>query len=127
MAPALYNPGFSRIVNGMVAIEKTIEITADGRLRLDIRLPKTIPGGKTNVVLVFPSAEDPASKSQAAPYLRESFPAIEELKNEARRKTAERLADPSGDSLQKYCGCLKDLFSEDGVEYQREIRSEWPD
>jgi hypothetical protein len=111
----------------MIAIEKIIEITADGRLRLDITLPKTIPGGRTNVVLVFPSLKNPSSEAENTPCLWEPFPGIEELKNEAGRKTAERLADPSGDSLQKYCGCLKGFFPEDGVEYQRKLRDEWPD
>jgi hypothetical protein len=56
-----------------------------------------------------------------------TFPGIEELKAEARQKTAERFAYPSGDSLQKYCGVLKDIFTEDGLEYQRRLRDEWPD
>jgi hypothetical protein len=111
----------------MIAIEKTIEITADGRLRLDITLPKTIPGGRTNVVLVFPFVEGPVSETPDTSCSWEPFLGIEELKNEAKRKTAERFADPSGDSLQKYCGCLQSLFPEDGVECQRKMRDEWPD
>ncbi|MDR2434749.1 MAG: hypothetical protein LBD47_09300 [Treponema sp.] len=70
------------------------------------------------------AAESPAPESRNA---REPFPTLEELKAEARRKTAERLDDPSGDSLQKYCGCLKGVFLEDGVECQWKLHDEWPD
>jgi hypothetical protein len=106
----------------MIAIEQTIDIAADRRLHLDMTLPETVPSGRTSVVLLFLSD----NKSPRL-YTPEPFPSIEELKAEADRKAAERFADPSGDSLQKYCGCLKDVFSEDGVEYQRKIRDEWPD
>jgi hypothetical protein len=58
------------------------------------------------------------------------FPAIEELMAEARRKADERFAEMERtgvDPLQKYCGILKDVFPEDGLEYQRMMRDEWPD
>jgi hypothetical protein len=64
------------------------------------------------------------------PYLWEPFPAIEELMAEAERKAAERVAEMERtgvDPLQKYCGILKDVFPEDGLEYQRMMRDEWPD
>ncbi|MDR1256606.1 MAG: hypothetical protein LBJ86_02540, partial [Spirochaetaceae bacterium] len=98
----------------MIAIEQTVDIAADGRLRLDMALPETVPAGRTSVVLVFPFSEEPPRR-----YAPEPFPSIEELMAEIDRKAAERFADPSGDSLQKYCGCLEDVFTEDGVEYQR--------
>jgi hypothetical protein len=55
---------------------------------------------------------------------------IEQLKADARRKTEERLAEwekTGVDPLQKFCGALKDIFHEGGLEYQRRMRDEWPD
>jgi hypothetical protein len=63
-------------------------------------------------------------------YVPELFPSIEELKAEAKRKAAERRAEMERtgiDPLARFAGCLKDVFTEDGVEYQRRIRDEWPD
>jgi hypothetical protein len=31
------------------------------------------------------------------------------------------------DPLARFAGCLKDVFPEDGLEYQRKMRDEWPD
>jgi hypothetical protein len=55
---------------------------------------------------------------------------LEALKAEGRRKAEERRAEwerTGVDPLQKYCGILKDIFPEDGLEYQRKMRDEWPD
>ncbi|MDR1287872.1 MAG: hypothetical protein LBK08_09720 [Treponema sp.] len=60
----------------------------------------------------------------------EPFPTIEELKAEAGRKAAERLAEMEKtgvDPLAQFAGCLKNIFPEDGMEYQRKMRDEWPD
>jgi hypothetical protein len=113
----------------MITIEQTVDIPADRRLRLDMTLPQSVPSGRADIVLVLSVAE-PAEKAEEEAsriYTPKPFPTIEELKEEARQKTAARLACPSGDSLQKYCGILKDVFTEDGVEYQRKLRDEWPD
>jgi hypothetical protein len=121
-----------RYIYAMITIEKTVDISADRRLHLDLTLPKTVPSGKTSVVLVFPSVEAPvpAEQETRSAYAPEIFPAIEELKAEARQKTTERFAEMEKtgvDPLQKYCGILKDVFPEDGLEYQRWMRDEWPD
>jgi hypothetical protein len=66
----------------------------------------------------------------APPYTPEPFPTIEELKAEAGRKAAERMAEMEKtgvDPLARFAGCLKDVFPEDGLEYQRMMRDEWPD
>jgi hypothetical protein len=104
----------------MITIEQTVDIPADRRLYLD--LPHSVPSGKVDIVLVLSTAEETPRAHTPTP-----FPNIESLKEEARQKTAARLACPSGDPLQKYCGILKDVFTEDGVEYQRKMRDEWPD
>jgi hypothetical protein len=55
---------------------------------------------------------------------------LENLKAEAGRKAAERFAEMEKtgvDPLAQFAGCLKDVFTEDGVEYQRRVRDEWPD
>jgi hypothetical protein len=109
----------------MIAIEQTIDIAADRRLHLDMTLPETVPSGRTSVVLVFPSDKEPSS-----PYKPEPVPTIEELKEEARRKGAKRLAEwekTGVDPLARFAGCLKGVYPEDGVQYQRELRDEWPD
>jgi hypothetical protein len=108
----------------MTIIEKTVDISTDRHLHLDLILPKTAPSGKTSVVLVFSDQETPP------PYTPEPFPTIEELKVQASRKTAERMAamEKTGvDPLARFAGRLKDVFSEDGLEYQRRMRNEWPD
>jgi hypothetical protein len=108
----------------MITIEKTVEISADGRLHLDLTLPKSVPSGKTSVVLVFPDQKTPL------PYTPEPFPTIEELKAEAGQTTAERVAEMERtgvDPLARFAGSLKDIFPEDGLEYQRKMRDEWPD
>ncbi|MDR1148116.1 MAG: hypothetical protein LBK66_05740 [Spirochaetaceae bacterium] len=105
----------------MIAIEQTVDIAADGRLRLDMALPGTVPAGRTSVVLVFPFGEESPRR-----YVPEPFPSIEELKAEAAAKYAEML-ETGIDPLARFAGCLKGVFPEDGVEYQRKMRDEWPD
>ena len=113
----------------MITIEQTITIPADRRLHLDMTLPQSVPSGRTSIVLIIPTSEPAESAEEEAPlvYKPAPEPTIEELMEDARQKTEARLADPSGDSLQKYCGCLEDAFPEDGLVYQRRMRDEWPD
>jgi hypothetical protein len=114
----------------MITIQKTVDIPADRRLIVD--LPEAVPSGRVNVCLVFdPSAETaaPVADGARARLLSHEFPTIEEIKAEAARKGAEREAAIKAtgvDPLQKYCGCLKDVFDEDGVVIQREMRDEAP-
>jgi hypothetical protein len=71
------------------------------------------------------------SVQEAAPlYTAEPFSTIEELKAEASRKAAERMAEiekTGVDPLARFAGSLKDIFPEDGLEYQRKMRDEWSD
>jgi hypothetical protein len=113
----------------MITIEKTVDISADRRFHLDFTLPQTVPSGKTSVVLMFP-AEPPASGEEASFSDELEHLIIEELKADGRRKAEERLAEMERtgvDPLQKYCGALKDIFPEDGLDYQRKMRDEWLD
>jgi hypothetical protein len=115
----------------MITIERTVDISPDKHLHLDLTLPKTVPSGKTSVVLVF-SAETPApgARETPPPYTPEPFPTLEELKAQASRKAAERRAEierTGVDPLARFAGRLKDVFPEDGMEYQRRMRDEWPD
>jgi hypothetical protein len=105
----------------MITIQQTVDITADRRLHLDMALPETVPSGRTNVVLVFPAGKEPP-----LPYTPKPFPSIEELKAEADAKYAEMLRT-GVDPLAKFAGCLKGVYPEDAVKYQRELRDEWPD
>jgi hypothetical protein len=52
-------------------------------------------------------------------------PSLEALRLEAERKAGRRFAGPSGDSLQKFCGSLTHIYTEDGVDTQRRMRDEW--
>jgi hypothetical protein len=112
----------------MITIKKTVDISADRRLHLDLTLPKTVPSGKISVVLVFPAVETSALEVRETqpPYMPEPFPTIEELKAEAATRFAE-IEKTGVDPLAQFAGCLKDVFPEDGIEYQRRMRDEWPD
>jgi hypothetical protein len=98
----------------MMTIEQTVEIPADHRLTIEV--PPEVPA-KTG--------------RPAEPKLSERFAgAFEKLKAEASQKAAERFAEMEKtgvDPLARFAGCLKDVFIEDGVEYQRRMRDEWPD
>jgi hypothetical protein len=60
------------------------------------------------------------------PYMWDPFPTIEKLMAEATARFAE-MERTGVDPLAQYAGCLKDVFPEDGLEYQRKMRDEWPD
>jgi hypothetical protein len=114
----------------MITITRTVDIPADGHLQLD--LPPGVPSGKADMVLVLSRAEGAERTAEEAPpaVTAEPFPSIEELQEEARQKTAARLAEwekTGVDPLARFAGRLKDVFPEDGVEYQRKMRDEWPD
>lgn len=128
-----------------MTIEQTIDIPESRKVHFDVVLPRTVPSGSTKVTLTFLSPDPQETvKSQlpvkpeeqsarvaddealAAYYaaLPETMPAIEELKAEGARKYAERFKD-GYDAMQKFCGCLKDIFPKDGVAYQRQWHAEW--
>ena len=95
-----------------------------------LELPKTTPRGRVKVILTLDTAAEPAPASEDAVsrLLSHQFPTIEELKAEAERKAAEREAyfkATGKDPMQEFCGCLKDVFDEDGVTIQRKMRDEW--
>jgi hypothetical protein len=117
----------------MITIERTVDIPPDRRLVLD--LPKTVPGGRANMIMVL-SREETSTEIYADDdeafqrILSHKFPTVEEMRAEAARKAAERQAyiEATGvDPQQKFCGCLKDVFDEDGAAIQRRMRDEWPD
>jgi hypothetical protein len=125
----------------MITIQQTVDIPANRRLIVDI--PLDVPTGKTSVVLIFSQVERSEAadmdtinrnaerlNSETLDVLSHTFPTIEEIKAEAARKGAKRAAAIKAtgiDPLQKYCGCLKDVFDEDGVVIQRRMRDEWPE
>ena len=121
----------SAILSGMITFQQTVDIPADRHLTLD--LPQTVPSGRVSVVLVFdtPAGAEaetaPAGADAVTRILERQFPTIEELKAEAARKTAARLADPSRDSLTRYAGCLADsaVFEGGPAAIQRQMRDEW--
>jgi hypothetical protein len=76
---------------------------------------------------VFPA---PAAENKEVPhsYRTAPAPAIEELKAEAAAKCA-KMRETGIDPWQQFRESLhgKTIFGEDGVEYQRRMRDEWPD
>ncbi|GHT87099.1 hypothetical protein FACS1894137_13700 [Spirochaetia bacterium] len=89
-----------------------VEIPANHRLTLEI--PLEIPAGRGILTFTPTSAAEPSVS-----------PAMEALKKEAAQKAARRFADPSGDALQRFCGSLAHIYTEDGVVIQRKMRNEW--
>jgi hypothetical protein len=112
----------------MITIKKTVAISKDERLYLDSTFPKTGPSGETNGDWDFSAAEisEFEVRETPPPYIRNSFSPIEELKAEAAARFAE-MERTGVDPLAQFAGCLKDVFPEDGLEYQRRMRDEWPD
>jgi hypothetical protein len=124
----------------MVTIERTVDIPPNRHLSL--HLPKTVPSGRVNIVLVV-SRDEPSAKISpevsADPgedalrrVLSQKFPTLEELEAESARKAAEQQAyyDATGrDMLEDILASFKTTPFEgiDGVEYQRSMRDEWPD
>jgi hypothetical protein len=110
----------------MITIQRTVDIPADRRLSLDFTVPETIPAGKARVTVLLDNAAT-QDTDPLARLLSQPSPTIEEIKAEAARKTKERLADPSRDSLNRYAGCLADspAFEGDAVAIQRKMRDEW--
>jgi hypothetical protein len=84
----------------MMTIQQTIAIPADRRLHLDFDLPENLPEGQADITLIV----KPKGEGRKIPFFRRA-------------------------SIMDFYGCLKDspAFAEDGVEYQRKIRDEWPD
>ncbi|MDR1317366.1 MAG: hypothetical protein LBK13_10895 [Spirochaetales bacterium] len=113
----------------MITIQKTVDIPSDRRLHLDLELPEIVPSGRTSVVLVFPVPESPAAQTTVSTHDPQRSFSLEELKKEARQKTAQRLANPEMDSMKKYAGCLKGskVFDGDSVAIQKAMRDEWPE
>ncbi|GMO61784.1 MAG: hypothetical protein Ta2A_08100 [Treponemataceae bacterium] len=114
----------------MLTIQQTVTIPADRRIFFD--LPDIVPTGKTTIALIFSAPEPVAAKKDTSAdgggfVDSAAFPTIAELKAEAARKTAKRLADPSMDSFRRYAGCLatNKTFEGDPVEIQRKMRDEW--
>ena len=106
-----------------------------------LELPQVVPNGRVKVCLVFDTSEaqsenitenQPDAASRLLVHEFPNFPDIEEIKADAARKTAERLAyfEATGKDLFVE---LRDSFNAkpfegiDGVAYQRKMRDEWPD
>jgi len=99
---------------------QTIDIPASRKITLT--LPETVPTGKMNIRVLF---QKPGKKAPKPAYTPQPFPTLEELKEEAHRKTLEREAS-GRDPWTEIYGCMPDAFG-DAVQYQRELRDEWPD
>jgi hypothetical protein len=99
-----------------MTIKQTVEIPVNHRLTIEI--PQEIPAGKAILTftpaLVVENGARPPAKA-----------AIEALKAEAAQKAERRFGDPSGDALQRFCGSLAHIYTEDGVVIQRRMRGEW--
>jgi hypothetical protein len=85
----------------MITIQQTADITADQRLHLDMALPRTVPSGRTNVVLVFPDGKEPPH-----PYTPDAIVAVTAVFMNAKLVTGDdrlcRLVWPGFDALQAF-------------------------
>jgi hypothetical protein len=136
----------------VMTVEQTVEIGADRRISLDLTVPETVPGGKTQVVVLFipQTAATGTGKSEGEPQAGFGLGTVpaEQLK-----KLLADSAQPSDKSYNvpldlreaqiaisfnsgkshkdksfiKHAGCLKNshLFQGDSVAIQKEMRSEW--
>jgi hypothetical protein len=101
-------------------MRQTVEIPAhpkDESLRITLDIPPEIPTGRGILTFTPASAVENDERDTAEP------PAIAALKKEAVQKAARRFADPSGDALQRFCGSLAHIYTEDGVVIQRRMRA----
>jgi hypothetical protein len=98
----------------------TIDLINSGALKLLQDMERL------NLIRVHPGEYASGVHEPSPPYLAEPFPTIEELKAEAAARFAE-MERTGVDPLAKFAGRFKDVFPEDGLEYQRMMRDEWPD
>jgi hypothetical protein len=105
----------------MTMIQQTIDIPAGRHLHLDFDLPEEVQSGENDIVLTIVRREN------LRPHQTKASFSLTELMAEAQAKTIKRFADPCGDSLQRFCGSMQDVFNEDGVAIQRRLRDEWND
>ncbi|GHT92764.1 hypothetical protein FACS1894140_5260 [Spirochaetia bacterium] len=105
-------------------MQQTVDIPADRRIHLDVTLPKDAPRGQTTVVLTFVQQKDGAAERPAG-----TLPTIGELKREAAEKAAARQASGKKpfDALRASPHRRQFFGGQDGMDIQREMRSEWPD
>ena len=97
----------------------TVDIPADKRLVLE--LPETMPEGEASVTITAAGTK-PAREAPIFPPL----PALEELKEKARGKTAAREAsgiDPWIEFRKSLNG--GHIFGVNALEYQQQMRNEW--
>jgi hypothetical protein len=139
-----------------MTIQQTIDIPANREVDIHLVVPKTVPCGKQNVILDFPTdpkvrkpvipGEDdedglnlhPTAEQIAAargpvgkePF-RPSYASLEEVLAAAARRAEAAEADPSLNSLKAFHGIWKDskAWGQDvDVEAEiRKMRDEWPD
>jgi hypothetical protein len=104
-----------------MTVEQTIDIPVSRKLYLD--LPETVPSGRTKLVLNFESLPPQA----VVPPERKLSPALQGVLKETAEKRAWRLAHPEDfEARMKQIREGGPLFGGiDGLEYQRNVRSEW--
>jgi hypothetical protein len=106
-----------------MTIEQTVEVPESREVNFRVFLPETMPSGKTKVILIFPVKEN-SPLEEYYNSLPDDDGDIETAIAEGKRKQKDRFVN-GADSLQQFCGCLKDIFPEDGVIYQRRWHEEW--
>jgi hypothetical protein len=108
----------------MITIQETVDIPADRRL--SIKLPESVPSGRSSITLIFTPAQAETQIPQKShcntPLTLQEAKAI--IAEKIRRKENGEICE---DSSRKYAGCLKgkNIFKGDPVEIQRKMRDEW--
>ena len=110
----------------MITLQKTVDIPADRRIRLDIKAPDAIPNGRTEVLLSFPAvetAESAALLGRDAPPAKAAQEPWIPLISWLRKRREERFRR----AVMRVAGCLANssVFEGDPVQVIRKMRDEW--
>jgi hypothetical protein len=114
-------------LEAFLTIQQTIDIPASREVNIHLVVPETVPCGKTDVILGFPEVQKAVDQKTFS-----DMPTIAELKREAAEKAERRRTDPVYRAeVTKILRELQEggpIFGgRDGMDVQREMRSEWGD
>jgi hypothetical protein len=109
-------------------IQQIVDIPADRKVRFDVVLPETVPCGKAEVVLNFPSIVLQGNDPEQGPS-QSLGPLLEELMEEAEQKRLYRVSHPK--ELKQMLERVRKgppLFGGIGAdEFKRRSTDEWED
>jgi hypothetical protein len=110
-------------------IERTVNVSADKRLHIDIPAPVGVSSGQVKVTLSFAPVDETPKNTLHEALNNENEWQFQDALKEAKEKTAWRMAHPQEyEKIIERCQNGSPLFDGiDGVTFQRQIRDEWED